>query len=65
MSDSLGTIATYAHAFLGRLTSVTYADGSKYVFTDVFSGNNVYLTTVKDALNNELESHTYDSQAAL
>lgn len=62
MSDSLGTIATYVHAFLGRLTSVTYADGSKYVFTDVFSGNNVYLTTVKDALNNVLESHTYDSQ---
>jgi RHS repeat-associated protein len=62
MSDSLGTIATYVHAFMGRLTSVTYADGSKYVFTDVFSGNNVYLTSVKDALNNVLESHTYDSQ---
>lgn len=62
MSDSVGTIATYVHAFLGRLTSVTYADGSKYVFTDTFSGNNVYLTTVKDALNNVLESHTYDAQ---
>jgi RHS repeat-associated protein len=62
MSDSTGTIATYTHAYLGRLTSVIYADGSKFVFTDVFSGNNVYLTTVKDALNNVLESHTYDSQ---
>jgi RHS repeat-associated protein len=62
ISDSTGTIATYVHAFWNRLTSVTYADGSKYVFTDVFSGNNVYLTTVKDALNNVLESHTYDSQ---
>jgi RHS repeat-associated protein len=62
ISDSMGTVATYAHAFWNRLTSVTYADGSKYVFTDVFSGNNVYITTVKDALNNVLESHTYDSQ---
>ncbi|MGH9958871.1 MAG: DUF6531 domain-containing protein, partial [Pyrinomonadaceae bacterium] len=62
MSDSLGTIATYTHAFMGRLTSVTYADGSKFVFTDVFAGSKVYLTTVKDALNNVLESHTYDSQ---
>ncbi len=62
MSDSLGTIATYTHAYLGRLTSVTYADGSKFVFTDVFAGNKVYLTTVKDALNNVLESHTYDAQ---
>jgi len=62
MSDSTGTIATYAHAFWGRLTSVTYADGSKYVYTDTFQGNNIYLTTVKDALNNVLESHTYDSQ---
>ena len=62
MSDSTGTIATYTHAYLGRLTSVTYPDGSKFLFTDVFSGSNVYLTTVKDALNNVLESHTYDSQ---
>jgi RHS repeat-associated protein len=62
ISDSMGTIATYAHAFWNRLTSVTYADGSKYVFTDIFQGNNVYLTTVKDALNNVLESHAYDAQ---
>src|SRR4030095_10383557 len=62
ISDSTGTIATYAHGFWNRLTSVTYADGSKYVFTDMFQGNNVYLTTVKDALNNVLESHAYDAQ---
>lgn len=62
ISDSTGTIATYVHAFWNRLTSVTYADGSKFTFTDTFSGNNVYLTSVKDALNNVLESHTYDSQ---
>src|SRR4029450_1283824 len=59
ISDSMGTIAPYVHAFWNRLTSVTYADGSKYVFTDMFQGNNEYLTTVKDALNNVLQSHTY------
>ena len=62
ISDSMGTIATYVHGFWNRLTSVTYADGSKYVFTDMFQGNNVYLTAVQDALNNFLESHAYDSQ---
>ena len=62
MSDSLGTIATFTHSFWGRLTEVTYADGSKFTFTDTFIGNFVLLTTVKDALNNVLEYHTYDSQ---
>jgi RHS repeat-associated protein len=62
ISDGLGTIATYTRLSFGRLTSVTYADGSKFQFTYLISGNNIYLTTVKDALNNVLESHTYDSQ---
>jgi RHS repeat-associated protein len=62
ISDNLGTIATYARLSFGRLSSVTYADGSKYQFTYVITGNNFYLSTVKDALNNVLESHTYDSQ---
>jgi RHS repeat-associated protein len=62
ISDSAGTIATYTHGFWGRLTNVTYADGSLYNFTDTFSGNNIYLATVTDALNNVIESHTYDSQ---
>lgn len=62
ISDSLGTIATYARLSFGRMSSVTYADGSKFQFTYVITGNNIYLTTVKDALNNVLESHTYDSQ---
>jgi YD repeat-containing protein len=62
ISDNLGTIATYTRLSSGRLSSVTYADGSKYQFTYLTSGNNFYLTTVKDALNNVLESHTYDSQ---
>ena len=62
ISDSLGTVATYARLSFGRLSSVTYADGSKYQFTYAISGNNIWLSTVKDALNNVLESHTYDSQ---
>jgi len=62
ISDSLGTIATYARLSFNRLSSVTYGDGSKYQYTYTISGNNFYITTVKDALNNVLESHTYDSQ---
>jgi len=62
LSDSLGTIATYARLSWGRLSTVTYGDGSKFQFTYVFVGNNMYVSTVKDALNNVLESHTYDSQ---
>jgi RHS repeat-associated protein len=62
ISDSIGTIATYTYLSFGRLDNVTYADGSKYVFTYLIVGNSFYLGTVKDALNNVLESHTYDSQ---
>src|SRR6266850_4630636 len=62
MSNSTGAIATYTHGFWGRLTNVTYPDGSLYNFTDTFVGNYVLLSTVTDALNNVIESHTYDSQ---
>jgi RHS repeat-associated protein len=62
ISDGLGTIATYTYLSFSRLASVTYADGSKFVFTYTGSGSNFYIATVKDALNNVLESHTYDSQ---
>jgi RHS repeat-associated protein len=62
IADSSGTIATYTRASLGKLSAVTYADGSKFTFTFLTSGSNTYVATVKDALNNVLESHTYDSQ---
>ncbi len=62
LSDSLGTIATYTHGFWGRLTRVTYPDGSQFNFTDQFIGNSIYVIRVTDALGNVLESHTYDSQ---
>ncbi len=62
IADASGIIATYTHGSYGRLLSVTYPDGSKFTFTFTFSGNNIWVTTVKDVLNNVLESHTYDSQ---
>jgi RHS repeat-associated protein len=62
IADSSGTIATYTRASLGKLSAVTYPDGSKFTFTFLTSGSNTYVATVKDALNNVLESHTYDSQ---
>ncbi|HKR23161.1 MAG TPA: RHS repeat-associated core domain-containing protein, partial [Pyrinomonadaceae bacterium] len=43
----------------GELLTVTYPDNSQYVFA--YDGL-FRLTSVKDALNNVLESHTYDSQ---
>ncbi|HKO42785.1 MAG TPA: Ig-like domain-containing protein [Pyrinomonadaceae bacterium] len=58
ISDGLGTVATYT--YMGdRLTSVTYADNSKFTFG--YDGN-FRLTTVTDALGNIVEAHTYDSQ---
>ena len=64
ISDSIGTVATYEY-FSGTtlLKKVTYNDGSKYKFeyTTPINGK-TYLTTVKDALDNILETHLYDSQ---
>ena len=65
VSDSIGVIADYEY-FAGttHLKTVTYPDGSKYKFeynTTAVAGK-VYLATVKDALDNVLETHQYDSQ---
>ncbi len=62
MSDSIGTVATYEY-FPGttRLKTVTYNDGSKYKYEYTTINNKTYLTTVKDALDNILETHQYDS----
>lgn len=57
------TIATYNYiSGTDRLQSVTYQDGSKYQFTYETVNGKTYLTTVKDALNNVLEDHDYDSE---
>lgn len=66
ISDTTGTVATYEY-FTGtsNLKTVTYPDGSKYKFeyTDIVIGGQTktFLTTVKDALDNILETHAYDS----
>lgn len=62
IGDAAGTAATYEYWIFGVLRSVTYPDGSKFVFAETIIGNAFFLTTVKDALDNVLESHTYDTQ---
>lgn len=64
VSDSFGSIATYEY-YLGTelLKTVTFNDNSQYKFEYTTVGNKTLLTTVKDALNNVLEHHEYDSQA--
>ncbi|QYU67550.1 hypothetical protein J4558_21980 [Leptolyngbya sp. 15MV] len=64
ISDALGSVATYEYfPGTGRLKTVTFADASKYKFeynTTAVYGK-VFLATVKDALDNILETHLYDS----
>jgi len=62
ISDSIGVVATYAYNPNGTLLSVTYPDNSKYKFEYTTIGNKTLLTTVKDAYDNILEKHDYDSQ---
>jgi len=70
--DSLTSIsnpvATYEYdpTNSALLKTVTYNDGAKYKFeyttVNVNGVNKTYLQTVKDALDNILETHAYDSQ---
>ena len=62
ISDSIGVVATYAYNANNTLQSVTYADNSKYKFEYTTVGSQTLLTTVKDAYDNILETHQYDSQ---
>ncbi len=62
ISDSIGIVADYVYNPDDTLLSVTYADNSKYQFEYTTGGGKILLTTVKDALNNVLETHQYDSQ---
>ncbi len=65
ISDSLGTIATYAYfPSTSLLKTVTYQDGSKFEFEydSTSAPGKTLLKTVKDASNNVLETHLYDSQ---
>ena len=62
ISDTLGNIATYSYGASNELLTVTYPDNSKYQFVYATINGKLLLTTVKDALNNILEAHQYDSQ---
>lgn len=65
ISDSLGVVATYEYyPSTTLLKTVTYADGSKYKFEydTTSSPGKTLLSTVKDALDNVLETHLYDTQ---
>jgi len=65
ISDSLGVVADYEYfTSTNRLKTVTYSDGSKYQFEydTTSAAGKVLLKTVKDALNNIVETHLYDSQ---
>jgi RHS repeat-associated protein len=67
ITDATGKIADYFYDSTGAyLERVEYTDGSKYVFTydtKVIGGQTKkFIATVKDALNNLIEAHAYDSQ---
>lgn len=66
ITDAMGLVTTYTYDWTWawsnwvlRLRTVTYGDGSQFKFTYEYPNK---LITVKDALDNILEAHTYDSQ---
>jgi RHS repeat-associated protein len=60
IGDAAGTIASYFYGPSLELTRVEYPDGSMYRFGYTYTSRGLVLATVKDALYNVLESHTYD-----
>lgn len=64
ITDGYGTVASYEYQPSSSiLKDVTFPDGSKYKFSYQTVGSKVVLTTVKDALDNILEKHEYDTLA--
>ena len=63
ISDTIGFVASYQYDdnMPNVLKTITYNDGSKYQFEYTTISGKTYLTTVKDALDNVLETHAYDS----
>lgn len=57
ISDTIGAVATYSYDSGNKLLSVTYADASSFTFA---YDSGARLTTVTDALDNVVESHSYD-----
>jgi len=65
ISDALGVVAVYDYFdSTSLLKTVTYPDGSMYKFEydQTSVPNKKFLKTVKDALDNILETHEYDPQ---
>jgi RHS repeat-associated protein len=64
VSDSTGTIADYEYTSSSSpyLKTVTYPDGSEYNFAYTYNSalERYVISSVKDALDNILESHSYD-----
>jgi RHS repeat-associated protein len=60
LSDAAGPVANYYYGPSLELQRVEYPDGSMYRFGYTYSAQGLVLATVKDALYNVLESHTYD-----
>ncbi len=64
IADAFSTVATYDYyGESNQLKTVTYNDGSqnKFEYDTTAVPGKVLLKTVKDALNNILETHAYDS----
>lgn len=60
ISDSIGIVATYEYfPSTTLLKTVTYPDGSKNKFEYTTINSKTYVATVKDALENILETHQY------
>ena len=63
----LGTVASYEYdPASGLLSEVTYPDGSSYLYVYTYNSgtSGYYLSSVRDALNNILEAHEYDTEDA-
>ncbi len=61
ISDTVGTAASYIYDSTGRLSSVTYADNSQYVFQYNSAVSNTLISQVNDSMGKTVEAHTYDS----
>ena len=62
ISDGVGSIAQYLYNPDGTLQSANFPDGSRFQFEYVTVNGKQLISTVKDALNNVLEFHEYDTQ---
>src|SRR4029077_9855792 len=62
ITDSVGTFSNYQYDSSGRLTQVSYPDGSQYNFQFNDPNSNTLISKVTDSQGKVIEAHTYDSQ---